>query len=201
MPHSCFSQRRGRVSELPHWSWVTDKEAACQPLSCTQALSEHRIALLVLGYGLTVDKKKNPFALSKLRWHLTECSLACLPLQSPRGQSPSWWKLFWACPKPRLWHLWLMSRSFCDLVLFYLYADIGCQSKSWVHFLFYFIFNYTLHSVLSKEQHKWQTKQKQTHRHREQTDGCQRPGVLGVGWKWWGDWEVKTGSYKIVTGM
>lgn len=87
--HSCFSQRRGRVSELPHSSWVTDKEAACQSLSCPQAPSVHRIALLVLGagerLGCRLKKKKNPSALSKLRRHLTECSLARLLLQSLPG--------------------------------------------------------------------------------------------------------------------
>ena len=45
-----------------------------------------------------------------------------------------------------------------------------------------------------------QTKQEWTHRHREQTDSCQRGGKLGDWAKGWRDWEVQIGSYKMVMG-
>ena len=45
-----------------------------------------------------------------------------------------------------------------------------------------------------------QTKPKQTHRYREQTDGCQRGGFWGTGWKKCWDLEIQICSHKIATG-
>ena len=52
----------------------------------------------------------------------------------------------------------------------------------------------------SKEQNK-QTKQKQTHRYREPTNGCQMRGGLGAGWKRWSYQAIQISGYKIVMGM
>ena len=40
------------------------------------------------------------------------------------------------------------------------------------------------------------TKQKQTHKHRKQTRGCQEGGVEGLGG--WMDWEFEISSYKLL---